>query len=224
MNEAWLKWVTTAEPWVILKAGMTLDGKISTPPTPFDEGTRTHEWITSPQARWHVQQLRHEQDAILVGVGTVISDNPLLTDRTGLPRRRPLQRIILDSTLRLPLDSRAVQTAKEDVIVFCTFAENHKRRELERAGVKIFQVRAERGRPEMSEVMRLLGKLEIISLIVEGGSLANWTVLNQGCVDKVFLYYAPKILGGTESVPLAGGGGRPPAGAQRAPGAEIKKK
>ncbi len=207
MNEAWLKWVTRGEPWVILKAGMTLDGKISTPPTSFDEGTRTHEWITSPQARWHVQQLRHEQDAILVGVGTVISDNPLLTDRTGLPRRRPLQRIILDSTLRLPLDSRVVQTAKEDVIVFCTFAESHKRRELERAGVKIFQVRSERGRPDMGEVMRLLGKSEIVSLIVEGGSLANWTVLNQGCVDKVFLYYAPKILGGTESVPLAGGAG-----------------
>ncbi len=207
MNEAWLKWVTCGEPWVILKAGMTLDGKISTPPTSFDEGTRTHEWITSPQARWHVQQLRHEQDAILVGVGTVISDNPLLTDRTGLPRRRPLQRIILDSTLRLPLDSRVVQTAKEDVIVFCTFAESHKRRELERAGVKIFQVRSERGRPDMGEVMRLLGKSEIVSLIVEGGSLANWTVLNQGCVDKVFLYYAPKILGGTESVPLAGGAG-----------------
>ena len=207
MNEAWLKWVTRGEPWVILKAGMTLDGKISTPPTSFDEGTRTHEWITSPQARWHVQQLRHEQDAILVGVGTVISDNPLLTDRTGLPRRRPLQRIILDSTLRLPLNSRVVQTAKEDVIVFCTFAESHKRRELERAGVKIFQVRSERGRPDMGEVMRLLGKSEIVSLIVEGGSLANWTVLNQGCVDKVFLYYAPKILGGTESVPLAGGAG-----------------
>lgn len=207
MNEAWCKWVTSGEPWVILKAGMTLDGKISTPPTLFDEGTRTHEWITSPQARWHVQQLRHEQDAILVGVGTVISDNPLLTDRTGLPRRRPLQRIILDSTLRLPVNSRVAQTAHEDVIVFCTFAESHKRRELERAGVKIYQVPAEHGRPDMGEVMRLLGRLEMVSLIVEGGSLANWTVLNQGCVDKMFLYYAPKILGGTESVPLAGGAG-----------------
>ncbi len=207
LNEAYSKWIRTGQPWVILKAGMTLDGKISTPPSRLDDGMRTHEWITSPQARWHVHQLRHQQDAIMVGVGTVITDNPLLTDRTGLPRRRPLQRVILDSTLRLPLDSRVVQTAREDVLVFCTFAENHKRRALERAGVRVWQVAAQAGRTEIESVLRRLGDMNLLSVIVEGGSLANWAVLNSGCVDKVFLYYAPKILGGAESVPLAGGEG-----------------
>ncbi len=207
LNEAYSKWIRTGLPWVILKAGMTLDGKISTPPSRLDDGIRTHEWITSPQARWHVHQLRHQQDAIMVGVGTVITDNPLLTDRTGLPRRRPLQRIILDSTLRLPLDARVVQTVHEDVIVFCSFAENNKRRALERAGVQVLQVPAQAGRTDIETVMRRLGDLNLLSVIVEGGSLANWAVLNSGCVDKVFLYYAPKILGGSESVPLAGGEG-----------------
>lgn len=207
LNEAYFKWIRTGLPWVTLKAGMTLDGKISTPPSRLDEGIRTHEWITSPQARWHVHQLRHQQDAILVGVGTVIADNPLLTDRTGLPRRRPLQRIILDSTLRLPLDSRVVQTAREDIVVFCSFAESHKRRALEQAGVRVIQVPAQAGRTDIETVMRRLGDFNLLSIVVEGGSLANWAVLNAGCVDKVFLYYAPKILGGAESVPLAGGEG-----------------
>jgi diaminohydroxyphosphoribosylaminopyrimidine deaminase/5-amino-6-(5-phosphoribosylamino)uracil reductase len=207
LNESFAKFVRTGEPFVLLKAAMTLDGKISTPPSRHDDGVRSHEWITSQAARWHVQQIRHEQDAILVGVGTVLTDNPLLTDRTGLPRRRPLLRVVLDSTLRLPLKSRLVQTARDDVVVFCSFAETRKRAALERAGVRVCQLPSRLGRPTIREMLRRLGEWEIASVIVEGGSLVNWAVLQEKAVDKVLLYYAPKILGGSESIPLAGGAG-----------------
>src|SRR6266567_616639 len=110
LNDAFAKYIRYKLPLVTLKAAMTLDGKIAPPPedvssTPaLGAGGPTGGWITSDEARTHVQQLRHQHDAILVGVGTVIADNPLLTDRSGLQRRRPLLRVILDSHLRLPLD------------------------------------------------------------------------------------------------------------------------
>src|SRR5262249_3035884 len=124
LNEAFARHIRTRQPLVTLKAGMTLDGKIAPPPgeslAPSALGATgaTGGWITSQEARAHVQELRHESDAIMVGVGTIIADDPLLTDRTGLPRRRPLLRVVLDSRLRCPLDSRLVKTArdKEDVL------------------------------------------------------------------------------------------------------------
>ena len=133
-------------PLVTLKSGMTLDGKIAPPPgdsfNPSALGATgaTGGWITSEEARAHVQELRHESDAIMVGVGTIIADDPLLTDRTGLPRRRPLLRVILDSRLRCPLDSRLVKTSKDDVLIFCSFAEEKKRRQLEEHGIRVEQV------------------------------------------------------------------------------------
>src|SRR5206468_8465141 len=122
INDAFAKYIRYRIPVVTLKAGMTLDGKIAPPPEGMAEsgigaGGPTGGWITSNEARAHVQQLRHQHDAILVGVGTVIADNPLLTDRTALPRRRPLLRVIMDSHLRLPLHSRLAQTANDDVLV-----------------------------------------------------------------------------------------------------------
>ena len=118
LNEAFAKYIRTATPLVTMKAAMTLDGKIAPPPakSPGVEVVGTHGptggWITSESARAHVQQLRHQHDAIMVGVGTVIADDPLLTDRSGLPRRRPLLRVILDSRLRLPLESQVVKRPK----------------------------------------------------------------------------------------------------------------
>jgi diaminohydroxyphosphoribosylaminopyrimidine deaminase/5-amino-6-(5-phosphoribosylamino)uracil reductase len=158
-----------------------------------------------------VQELRHAADAILVGVNTVIADNPLLTDRTGLPRRRPLLRVVSDSKLRLPLDSRLVKTVSNDVIVFCSFAEEKKRRALEERGIRVEQVKlgALDGRPDIASVIHRLGELEVTSLIIEGGALVNWTALAANVVDKVFLFYAPKILAGTGSVPFASGPGFP---------------
>src|SRR5271165_4506005 len=126
LNEAFAKYIRHKTPFVTLKTAMTLDGKIAPPPgetdTPEALGA-SGGWITSEEARAHVHEMRHANDAIMVGVGTVIADDPLLTDRTGLSRRRPLLRVILDSKLRLPIDSRVVKTAREDLIVICCFAE-----------------------------------------------------------------------------------------------------
>jgi diaminohydroxyphosphoribosylaminopyrimidine deaminase / 5-amino-6-(5-phosphoribosylamino)uracil reductase len=215
LNEAFAKYIVRKTPLVTLKAGMTLDGKIAPPLTPASGGVGLDDagggWITSAEAHAHVQKLRHAADAILVGVNTVIADDPLLTDRTGLPRRRPLLRVVSDSKLRLPLDSRVVKTVNNDLIVFCSFAEERKRRELEDRGIRVEQVRlgTQDGRPDITSIVQKLGELEITSLIIEGGALVNWTALAANVVDKVFLFYAPKILAGTGSVPFASGPGFP---------------
>ena len=214
LNEAFAKYIRTQRPLVTLKAGMTLDGKIAPPPggsssSLLGSGGATGGWITSDEARVHVQELRHMSDAIMVGAGTVIADDPLLTDRTGLPRRRPLLRVIMDSRLRLPLESRLVKTAKDDLLVFCSFAEEKRRQELETRGVRVEQVRlgAADGRPDLPSILARLGELEITSVLIEGGALLNWSALATDSVDKIFLYYTPKILAGSGSVPFAAGTG-----------------
>jgi diaminohydroxyphosphoribosylaminopyrimidine deaminase/5-amino-6-(5-phosphoribosylamino)uracil reductase len=232
LNEAFAKYIRYKTPFVTLKTAMTLDGKIapppsdSTAPTDMTSMASTGGWITSEIARAHVHEMRHANDAIMVGVGTIIADDPLLTDRTGLSRRRPLLRVILDSRLRLPLDSRVVRTANYDVVVFCCFAEERKRRELESRGILVEQVPmrqpledgtipfpsgapASDGRPDLERVMARLGEREITSMIIEGGAMVNWAALSAGIVDKIFFYYAPKILAGTGSIPLALGTGYP---------------
>lgn len=216
LNEGFAKYIRTQLPLVTLKAGMTLDGKIAPPPGESENPSAlgaagaTSGWITSEEARAHVQELRHSSDAILVGVGTIIADDPLLTDRTGEARRRPLLRVILDSRLRLPLASRVVRTAKQDVIVFCSFAEEKKKKELEERGIEVRQVALGTvgdGRPDLGKIVEAIGAMEMTSLLIEGGALVNWAALVAGVVDKVFLYYAPRILAGTGSVPFATGRG-----------------
>ncbi len=214
LNDAFAKYIRYRLPLVTLKAGMTLDGKIAPPEglegqPAMGAGGPTGGWITSEEARAHVQQLRHQHDAILVGVGTVMADNPLLTDRSGLPRRRPLLRVIVDSHLRLPLDSRLAQTAQGDVLVFCSFAEEKKKRQLQEHGIQVEQVAAAGvdARPELQAICGRLAEREITSVMIEGGALVNWTALASGIVDKVFLYYAPKILAGAGAVPFAAGPG-----------------
>jgi diaminohydroxyphosphoribosylaminopyrimidine deaminase/5-amino-6-(5-phosphoribosylamino)uracil reductase len=202
LNESFAKYIRHRIPLVTLKGAMTLDGKIAPPPSgtrhPTDvaAGGSTGGWITGEIARQHVHQLRHQHDAIMAGVGTVIADDPLLTDRSGLPRRRPLVRVILDSWLRLPQTSRLVKTAKDDVLVLCSSADESKQREVEQLGVLVERIAPmPDGRPDLADVMRHLGKREITSLLIEGGATLNWTALSSGVVDKLFLYYAPKILG-----------------------------
>jgi diaminohydroxyphosphoribosylaminopyrimidine deaminase / 5-amino-6-(5-phosphoribosylamino)uracil reductase len=228
LNESFAKYILQRIPLVTLKAGMTLDGKIAPPPgessnpSALGTGGASGGWITSEEARAHVQDLRHASDAIMVGVGTVIADDPLLTDRSGRQRRRPLLRVILDSRLRLPVESRLVKSADKDVIIFCAFAEENRKRELESRGIVVEQLPlfpvADRyvvggnpiksdGRPDMKKLAQRLGEMEITSLLIEGGALVNWAALAAGIVDKVFLYYAPKILAGTGSVPFASGEG-----------------
>ncbi len=216
LNEAFARYIRNQIPMITLKAAMTLDGKIAPPPTETltsDASMPAGGWITSDVARRHVQELRHRHDALLVGAGTILSDNPLLTDRSGRARRRPLLRVILDSRLRLPVDSRLVQDAaaqrKLDVLVFCTVADERKQAELERCGIRVEKTAAFEtdGRPDLPAILRRLAQLEITSLMIEGGSTVNWAALAANAVDKVFLYYAPKILAGTGSIPFASGAG-----------------
>jgi diaminohydroxyphosphoribosylaminopyrimidine deaminase/5-amino-6-(5-phosphoribosylamino)uracil reductase len=216
LNEAFARYIRHATPLVTLKAAMTLDGKIAPPPADVLEhyaGIPAGGWVTSEVARAHVQELRHQNDALMVGAGTILSDNPLLTDRSGRPRRRPLLRVILDSRLRLPLESRLVQSVaadgKNDVLVFCSSADEQKRAQLEALGIRIETVPAGEpdGRPDLAAILRRLGQLEITSVMIEGGATVNWTALASNVVDKVFLYYAPKILAGSGSIPFAAGAG-----------------
>src|SRR6202521_3120945 len=215
LNEGFAKYIRSGEPLVTLKSAMTLDGKIAdatkpgTEPgaaVPASEGARSgYHWITGEVARAHVQQLRHQSDAILAGVGTVMADDPLLTDRSGLPRRRKLLRVILDSYLRIPIHSRVIQTADHDVLVLCSNVEEQTKQALEAKGIRVQQIAATGdGRPDFAAIVQSLGELEITSLLIEGGALVNGAALASGEVDKVFLYYAPKIFGG-DAVPFLGG-------------------
>jgi diaminohydroxyphosphoribosylaminopyrimidine deaminase/5-amino-6-(5-phosphoribosylamino)uracil reductase len=218
LNEAFARYVRHGVPLVTLKAAMTLDGKIAPPPASAAHraaGIPAGGWITGEAARAHVQQQRHQSDAILVGLGTILADDPRLTDRSGNPRRRPLLRVILDSHLRLPLDSRVVQSVanegafKNDVVVFCTSCEEKRKRELEARGIQVERLTpaASDGRPDIHAILHRLGELEITSVMIEGGSAVNGTALASGVVDKVFLYYAPKVMAGAGSVPVAAGAG-----------------
>jgi len=231
LNEAFARYVRHGVPLVTLKSAMTLDGKIAPPPAEvLSQGTSpvggfTGNWVTSEVARAHVQELRHQHDALLIGVGTVISDNPLLTDRSGRDRRRPLLRVILDSRLRLSMESRLVLNAKQekknDVLLFCSIDNPRKQGELEAAGIRVEQLPAVEadGRPELRAILRRLGELEITSVMIEGGAIVNWTALAANVVDKVFLYYAPKILAGTGSIPFAAG----PGFQQMSQAAQVKR-
>jgi diaminohydroxyphosphoribosylaminopyrimidine deaminase/5-amino-6-(5-phosphoribosylamino)uracil reductase len=208
LNEAFARYIRHGVPLVTLKSAMTLDGKIAPGATASHQsGTPTGRWITGEAARANVQRQRHQSDAILVGVGTILADDPLLTDRSGSARRRPLLRVILDSRLRLPLESRLVRSVAEgshsgDVLVFCSAGDekkddDKKKNELEALGVRVERLprSAADGRVDIAAVLRRLGLLEITSLMIEGGATVNGTALASKVVDKVFLYYAPRILG-----------------------------
>jgi diaminohydroxyphosphoribosylaminopyrimidine deaminase / 5-amino-6-(5-phosphoribosylamino)uracil reductase len=202
LNEPFSHFMRTGRPLITMKAALTLDGKIAAPQDNFG-------WITSEVARADVQRVRHFSDAILTGLGTVLEDDCLLTDRSGLPRSRPLLRIVLDSQLRLPLQSKMVAGARADVLVVGTSAAPAARRKaLEEAGVQVLIADGTGGRTDPRRVIEYLAEHRYLSLMVEAGSRVNWTMLDSQIADKVLFYYAPKILGGLKSVPVAGGTGR----------------
>ncbi len=202
LNLPFFHFMGTGRPLVTLKTAITLDGKISAP----DDN---RGWITSERARAHVQQLRHDHDAILTGIGTVLADDCLLTDRTGLARCRPLLRIVLDSQLRLPLDSQMVTRTQGDVMAVTTSASSPERRKtLESRGVRVLVLDGPGGRTDLRGLVAWLAQERYLSLMIEAGSKVNWTALESGSVDRIFFYYGPKILGGLEALPLAGGIGR----------------
>jgi diaminohydroxyphosphoribosylaminopyrimidine deaminase / 5-amino-6-(5-phosphoribosylamino)uracil reductase len=196
LNEGFARWITSKLPFVTLKAALTLDGQIAA-----RAGQRTQ--ITGDASQAAVQQLRHGSDALLTGVGTILVDDPRLTDRTGAPRRRKLLRAVVDSQLRLPPASELVRSASDDVIVFTTQASRSpKARALADAGVEVLRVRAHKGRVDLAEVLRELGRRQMLDVILESGAELNGAALAAGIVDKMVLFYAPKIMG-TGAVPVA---------------------
>jgi diaminohydroxyphosphoribosylaminopyrimidine deaminase/5-amino-6-(5-phosphoribosylamino)uracil reductase len=196
MNEDFAKWISTGCPFVTLKTALTLDGQIA-----VREGSTT--WITSEASREEVQRIRHAADGLLTGIGTVLADDPRMSDRTGKPRRRRLVRAVVDSRLRLPLKSTLVKSAEDDLMVFTLQpADSPKARGLERAGVKVVRVLARRGRVDLRAVIRWLGQRDILNLVIEAGAELNGAALEAGIVDKMILFYAPKIMG-SGGVPIA---------------------
>ncbi len=191
LNEKYFHFMKTGRPFVHLKLATSLDGKIAT-------RTGDSRWITGEQARARVQQLRHEYDAILVGAGTATADDPLLTDRSGLSRRRPLVRVVLDDGLRLQPKSKLAETATEfPVLVFTNSNSDATRKsELEQAGVEILCEPAGR---DLNGVLAELGNRSLQSVLVEGGANVAGALLHAGLVDKVTFFIAPRLIGGREA-------------------------
>lgn len=199
LNEAFAWWVRRRRPLVTLKTGMTLDGSLVLPKSRNGHQPR---WITSDISRAEVQRMRHASDAIMTGIGTIIADDPLLTDRTGLPRRRALSRVILDSRLRLSPKSQIVRSARGDVLVFtCASLSSRRAKQLSAHGLDICRVRPRRGRPDLALVLSELGRREILSVLLEAGPLLNQVALQADLVEKVRLFYAPMLVGLGGSLP-----------------------
>jgi diaminohydroxyphosphoribosylaminopyrimidine deaminase/5-amino-6-(5-phosphoribosylamino)uracil reductase len=191
LNDGFAKFITDFLPFVTMKVAATLDGRIA----PAPREARGHFWISGNEARAEVHRMRHAVDALIVGVGTIIADDPLLTDRSDLPRRRQLLRIVLDSTLRTPLDSQLVKTAYQDVMIFFSHAEVAAQKALEARGVRLQQIAPRGPRVSFQDALVRLAEMQITSVLLEGGAEVYTSALNQGLVDKLMLFYSPKFFG-----------------------------
>jgi diaminohydroxyphosphoribosylaminopyrimidine deaminase/5-amino-6-(5-phosphoribosylamino)uracil reductase len=204
LNEVFIKYTTEKMPFVIMKVASTLDGKIAT----RDGDAR---WITGEKARTFVHQLRNEVDAILVGIGTVKRDDPQLTTRLPHGRGRDPHRIILDTHLTIPLSSKLLHLDSQVRTIIATAAQHAssgKARKLEGLGATILTVPTLRGRINLKALLKKLGTRDITSVMVEGGRETITSFLEQGLVDKLYLFYAPKIIMGKEAVGITGGPGK----------------
>ena len=209
LNDAFAHFIQHRAPFVTLKAALSVDGKLAPPPA--SRYPNQPHWLTGPAARFEVQLLRHASDAVLTGIGTVLADNPNLTDRSGvfgpnaLPRRRPLLRVILDTHLRIPLTSQLVRTAEDDLLILCsTTASSAKIAALTDHSAQIEAVPDHAGRLSLPAVLASLAERNILSLLLECGSHLNGSFLRQNLVDKAVLIYAETELG-DQAIPFAQG-------------------
>jgi diaminohydroxyphosphoribosylaminopyrimidine deaminase/5-amino-6-(5-phosphoribosylamino)uracil reductase len=198
LNEGFARWSQHHRPLVLMKVAMTLDGRIAPPPGAHT--LREPYWITSEQARAAVQPLRWQTDAALTGVDTVLADDPLLTDRSGLRRRRSLLRVVLDSALRMPLDSKMVATAQNDLVIFTVSNDEARIHELQARGVRVEVLPAEAGRVPLSQLLDKLGEEGILTVLVEAGTRLNTSLMAGGHVDRIHLFVSPQIMG-SDAVP-----------------------
>lgn len=202
LNESFIKFVRTGKPFVILKIASTLDGRIAT-------RTGDARWVTGKSARAYVHRLRHSVDAIMVGVGTVEADDPQLTTRLETGRGVDPVRVVLDTGLRIPGNARMLhQASKAPTWVVCgPGAPPAARERLEAVGATIVQTPLKGGRIDLDALMQYLGERDVTSLLIEGGAQVAGAALRAGVVDKVAFFYAPKIYGGDDGVPICGGRG-----------------
>jgi len=198
-NEVFIKYITTGRPFVTVKAAISLDGKISEAP-----GMATP--ITGEEARLSVHELRNENDAIMVGVGTVLADDPMLTTRLDREGTRNPIRIIVDSQAKLPLESKVVETARDvrTIIAVTVDAPDRKLKDLEAKGIEVIKTSSWDGSVDIEVLLEELGAKEISSLIIEGGSRLLASFVKAGLVDKYLIFVAPKFIG-NQGVNLIGG-------------------
>jgi diaminohydroxyphosphoribosylaminopyrimidine deaminase/5-amino-6-(5-phosphoribosylamino)uracil reductase len=194
-NEIFLKYIQTKTPFVALKYAMTLDGKIATL-------THDSKWITNEKSRYYVHQLRNRYMAIMVGVNTIIADDPHLNTRLDTPSRNPI-RIILDPHLRIPRDAYVIKTALTQPTILVS---DHEDQELKARGVQFIVLKSPF---DLKDLMKRLGEEKIDSLLIEGGAFTHAQALEQGIVDKVYTFIAPKLIGGVDALSPVGGKGIP---------------
>src|SRR5215469_7705063 len=207
LNDAFAFAIQHQRPFVTLKAAVSIDGKLA-PPLAQRSAAAPH-WLTGPAARADVQRLRHASDAILTGIGTVLADDPELTDRTELPRRRPLLRVVMDPLLRIPRDSKLTRSAMEkrqkDLLIFCAEdASEEREAELRALAVEVHRLPRREGRLDLRVALDVLNEHHVRSVITEAGSALNGSLLRDQLVDKVVLYFAEQELGAS-AVPFAEG-------------------
>jgi diaminohydroxyphosphoribosylaminopyrimidine deaminase/5-amino-6-(5-phosphoribosylamino)uracil reductase len=201
INEIYLHFIRTRRPFTLLKSALSLDGKIAT-------GAGESRWITSEKARRMVHRQRFEYDAVMVGIGTVLSDDPLLTIRQ-YRRKKPVQRIVLDSALRIPEKSKILNSFDQGGLIIFTSgrAALRKKERLQARGARIFSVPAAGGRLSLTAVMKKLAALGVTSVLLEAGSALAWSALADKIVTKVQFIYGTIIIGGTKAYPAIGGEG-----------------
>ena len=194
MNKVFLKYITTKRPYVIMKTAMTLDGKIAAV-------TGDSRWVTNERSRRMVHELRSELAGVITGIGTVLADDPMLNVRLEGEHHQPI-RIVVDSNLRMPTDSKLVKTAKEYRTIVATTKPH-----ASLGNCDILECKANEGHVDINDLMTKLGAMGIDSLLLEGGSTLNAAFLEAGCVDEVWAFIAPKIIGGLGAkTPVTGKG------------------
>jgi len=201
LNKVFLKYITTKRPYVIMKTAMTLDGKIAT-------NTGDSKWITNEESRKMVHQLRSEMAAVVVGINTVLADNPMLNCRSESNHHQPV-RIVVDSKLSIPIDSQLITTSKNYKTIVATTQTHFPEREkkIKAMGVEIIHCDEKNGHVDINDLMTKLGAQGIDSLLLEGGGTLNAAFLETGCVDEVWAFVAPKIVGGKDAKsPVSGKG------------------
>ncbi|WFD10959.1 bifunctional diaminohydroxyphosphoribosylaminopyrimidine deaminase/5-amino-6-(5-phosphoribosylamino)uracil reductase RibD [Tepidibacter hydrothermalis] len=202
MNEIFIKYISTKLPFCILKTAMTLDGKIAT-------SIGDSKWITNEKSREYVHEIRHQVSGIMVGIGTVLQDDPSLTTRLKDKESVDPVRIIVDTKCRIPLDSKVLNlnSNSRTIIVTTEKADRNKLELIKEKKAEIIITPLKNDQVDLEYLIQKLGEMEIDSILIEGGSTLNYSILKVGCVDKVISFIAPKIIGGENSKTPVGGAG-----------------